>query len=366
MKLLILTQFGETGGSSRIQVLQFVPGIRAAGVDVMVRPIYPDAFWSTQMGLVRRGWLHEKLNLVLFLGLGLLKKLFHTLTAWRHDIVLIQKETFPALLFRLLTRINRRVIYEMDDTIFEINPGFSKDPIKLVLQRMQARQCKFMMKRACFVVAENEYIADEVRRHNDQVALVTSPIDTGAFVPRSRAKPAGEPLTLGWIGSPSTTYMLAAITPVFAALRHRTGGWRLKVVGADPEFDIEGIDLQHKPWRLEEQLADLQSFDIGLMPLDDSPFNRGRLGYKMVQYMAVGIPVVASNLGLNRSVIKDGENGFLVGDEQGWVERLEQLIDDPAARARMGQVGRALAVERFSVQRNLQVWLDVFGRVTQQ
>ncbi|TSC67988.1 MAG: glycosyl transferase, group 1 [Parcubacteria group bacterium Gr01-1014_72] len=362
MKVLFLTQFGEKGGSSRIQVIQFLSRLRAGGFTCIHNAIYHDLFYDVHMGLRILPVLRKKLNLIYHLLWALIRRCYFTLTAWRYDVIIIQKDTFPLLLYTLLTTINRRVIYEIDDTIFEINPFHNDSKLNLLLLKYQAYLCKKMMQGAVLVVAENEYLANEARRHNKHVMVLSAPIDVKAMYPRTGERTGSGPVTIGWIGSPSTTYMLEEILSVFQELAKRVGGWRLKTVGARGDFKADGVPLITKPWRLEEQLADLQSFDIGIMPLDDSPFNRGRLGYKMIQYMAVGIPTVAENRGLNKTVIVNGENGFLVSGVSEWVSRLKELIEDASLRARLGKGGRRMAENRFSLERLTEVWREAISR----
>jgi glycosyltransferase involved in cell wall biosynthesis len=114
---------------------------------------------------------------------------------------------------------------------------------------------------------------------------------------------------------------------------------------------------------LETEIQDLQSFDIGIMPLDDSPFNRGRLGYKMIQYMAVGIPTVAEDIGLNRTVVRDGENGLLVSGVEGWVVSLRRLLEDAPLRQTLGQSARRTAKQEFSLEEKVRIWERVLEEV---
>jgi len=189
----------------------------------------------------------------------------------------------------------------------------------------------------------------KAKKYNKNVSIISAPIDTNFFRPGSRVKNSSV-ITIGWIGSPSTSHSLKGVEPIFTELAKRHRNFRLKMVGTPPNFFISGIKIIKKDWRLDEELPDLQSFDIGIMPLDDTPRNRNHLGYKMVQYMSVGIPVVVSNVGL-KTIVKNGINGFLVNNLQDWVEKLSLLITDAELRHVLGQNGRKTAEESFSLKK---------------
>ncbi len=361
MKVLFLTQFGWMGGSSRIQVLQFLPLLQKEGIEAVSRPIYNDWFYKIQMGLTDVPHLFRKVTLVVFLVWALLKKIYYTLTAWRFAAVVVQKETFPASLFFVLRSTSRKLIYEIDDTIFEINPFLKRGALELILLKYQARLCKAMMKRAEIVVAENEYLANEARKHNNNVYVLSAPIDTEKFHPLPKKETATE-CVVGWIGSPSTTYMLEEIKSVFKRLGEKNSSIILKTVGARKDFSIEKMKLVAKNWSSAEELEDLNSFDIGIMPLNDDPFNRGRLGYKMIQYMAVGVPVIAADVGLNRTVVNSGQNGYLVKNEDEWVEKIEHLATHPDVRRVMGLQARKDALDQYSLTSKVKVYLDVLKK----
>ncbi len=361
MKVLILTQFSKQGGSSRIQVLQFLPLLIGAGIQYSAYHLNSDRFYRIQMGIVVVPRWIKKVNLCVNIFLALFKRVYYAFLALGYDAVLIQKDTFPKFVFWAMRRMNPRIIYELDDTIYEMNPFLRQSFLYEILLRYQAGLCVNMMAKSAWVIAENEYLAEEARRHNKNVSILSAPIDIDRFRPAPLKKSMG--IMIGWIGSPSTTHLLLSLAPVWQEIGRRYPQAEFKVVGAASYFTVSGIRFVKKEWRVEDEPADLHSFDIGLMPLDDAPFNRGRLGYKMVQYMSVGIPVVASDIGLNRSVVKDGVNGFLVSTTEQWVEKLGVLIRDGYMRDRMGKEGRKIVEDRFSLEKTSKVLITVLGNV---
>ena len=350
MKVLFLTLFSPLGGTSRIYVYQFVPLFERAGISCIVRNIYSDRFFKLQMGLVPAHRIVKKINFFWSSLCGIMKTSWWICGAWRYDVVYIQKYTMPASLYWVLRLCNPHVIYGFEDAIYETNPFLPQGRIESRLIRYQAHLFRNMVRHAVSVMTENEYLAAEAKKYNPHVFIISFPVNSARIhpVPRGRSL---ETVTVGWIGSPSTSYLLEGIAPVFARLAARHENVQLKVVGAALDFSMKGIGFIKKEWRLEEEYADLCSFDIGVMPLDDAPFNRGRLGGKMILYMSVGIPIVASNLGLNRTVVRHGIYGFLVNSFDEWVEALSLLVTNAALRQRLGDEGRKIAEERFSLER---------------
>lgn len=361
MRILVITQFSALGGSSRIQVIQFFPFFTRAGISYTHHAVYTDRFFRIQNGLIKKSSLAKKINFVAGMLAGFVKKAGYVFAAGRYDAVLIQREVFPRSWYWFMRKMNSRIIYEIEDAIFEMNPFWRRlGGLYEIALRYQARMCKNMMRHAARVIVENEYLAVEARKHNSYVSLLTAPINTVFFTPDSPR--VGREVIIGWIGSPGTSDMLKNLESVFAAISRRHPEMRLKVIGTVPGFEMAGIRLIKKEWRAEDELADLRSFDIGVMPLDDAPFNRGRLGYKMIQYMAVGIPIVASDIGLNRTVVRNGGNGFLAGSNEEWVEQLSLLIASPDLRRRLGAAGRRMASERFSLARQAECLVGIVRR----
>src|SRR3989338_3083046 len=354
MRLLVITQFSALGGSSRIQVIQFFPFLKKAGIEYRHGTVYSDRFYRMQNGIVRVSRGRKTANFLAGMLAGFIKKAYWVCAVARYDAVLIQREVFPPSWYWIMRHLNPRIIYEIEDTIFEINPFWHRVSIHNMAMRYQARGCRTMMRHAAHVIAENEYLAREARKHNRNVSLLTAPIDTDRFTPGDKNRGRDPSVIIGWIGSPGTSYLLKNLEPMFVALGGRYPQMTVKAVGTAPDFTMAGFHFTSKNWTQEEELADLQSFDIGIMPLDDMPFNRGRLGYKMIQYMAVGLPVVAADVGLNRTVIRDGGNGFLAATDEDWIQKLGLLIGDASLRTKMGGGGRRMARDPLSLLKQAQ------------
>lgn len=359
MNVLFITQFSAIGGTSRLHALQFVPHLeRDYGMRIRCARVYSDGFFRTQMGLTPAGRVRKMAALAGGLFLGLLKKIAFAFRTARYDVVFIQRETFPGALFAILCAINPRVVYQLEDAIYEMSPFLEKSRLSRAMLRYQAHLCRRMMRGARAVIAENEGIAEEARKHNARVAVISAPIDSERFHPDPAAHDAGT-VVIGWIGTPATTRMLAILDPVFEALGEKYGGRiKLKVVGTARDYTAPSIAVEKKDWDFDHEVEYMQSFDIGVMPVEDTPFEKGRLGGKMIFYMMTGIPFVATDMPLNRGAADDGVHGFFVRTPAEWIEKLSLLIEDPALRSRMGAQGRARAEERFSLRSKIPLLAD--------
>ncbi len=358
-----MTQFSEIGGTSRIHVLQFLPLLRKRGIVCDSRHFYSDRFYRIMFDLVKIGRFDKSINFVFYVSLGMLKKLWYIWLARNYDAVFLQREVFP-LLWRWLLKIsNPRIIYEIEDAVFEINPIYRKRGlIYFTAVNYQAKLISKMIQQAVWVIAENEHLAEYSRKFNQNVTIISCPIDTNYFVPG--LSKSGDVVTIGWVGSPLTTYLLKELNPVFTRLGKRYGDKiRLMVIGAASDYVVKGVSLIKKNWSLATQIADLQQFDIGLMPLDDTPFNKGRLGGKMMQYMSLGLPVVASNVGLNSMVVKDDFNGYLAGDIDEWVAKLSLLIENRELREQLGKNGRIEVVKKYDIDKQAYVIYEIINKV---
>jgi glycosyltransferase involved in cell wall biosynthesis len=198
------------------------------------------------------------------------------------------------------------------------------------------------------VIAGNDYLRNYALRHNENVILIPSSVDTERYVP-SHPQNERKSVVIGWIGSNTTKNFLYDLKGVFAELSKRYANLEFEFVGA--RFYGFGLGtMVNKEWSLGDELTDLQGFDIGIMPMPDNEWTRGKCGFKALLYMSCGIPVIASPVGVNAEIVEDGVNGFLASSEKEWSEKLSLLIEDKALRGAMGKRGREEVVERYSLR----------------
>ena len=281
----------------------------------------------------------------------------------RYDLVWIEKEIFPffpAIAEWLVTRLGIPYVVEYDDATFHRYDLHANAAVRILL----GRKIDSVMRNASLVIAGNEYLADRASRAGAlRIEIVPTVIDLQRYACVSRE--ASEPVVVGWIGSPATSAYLLTIAPAIEALA--TGpGVRFVAVGASADSVAE-LPLEVIAWSEETEVSTLQTFDIGVMPLADSPWEKGKCGYKLIQFMACSLPVVASPVGVNEKIIRHGDNGYLwAASLEEWERSLQDLVRDRELRREMGDRGRADVESTYCVQvqvpRLQQMLVDAAGR----
>jgi len=264
-------------------------------------------------------------------------------TSPAHDLLLVHR-------LRFLTPIPgvdppRQVdIYDIDDALFLGSPAAANRRFQWAKQ--EARRCIGYLRRARLVVAGNTFLAGKAREYARHVEVVPSCVDPARQALRLHG-PA-DIVTVGWIGSRTTSAYLEPVLPVFAQLNQRRLRARLVVIGGDPSVQADWIE--HRPWSLATEAADLAGFDIGIMPVPDTDWARGKCGYKLLQYFCAGVPAVGSPVGVNSEIV-GRERGILASSPQEWQGALDQLISDADERRERGQAARAFVERDYSYQR---------------
>lgn len=345
-RVLALTKYGRAAASTRQRLLQYVPALAEAGFQIDVRPMLDDDY----VAALASGGAYPKRRL-----LGAYSRRFADLgRAREYDLLWVYAELFPKLpsLFEALaTKAGPPVIYECDDAFFH-------DHELSVLLR---DKLKPLITGATAVTAGNAYLAEYARRWNANVQIVPTTVDTDVYVPG--ASRSDRPPVIGWIGSPSTW---AYVRPYIALLADVCAGGRARflAVGAGSAAEADHFDgMEARSWAEHSEVADVQAMDIGIMPLPDDPWARGKCGYKLIQYMACGLPTVASPVGVNADIVTDGQTGFLASSACDWRIALQHLVDTPADRSRLGTAGRARAIADYSLATWVPRIVDIFRSV---
>ena len=248
------------------------------------------------------------------------------------------------------------MIFDFDDAVFVAYKSPSNGYLSyLKFPGKTATICRL----SAHVMAGNPYLAEYSRKYNKNVTIIPTTIDTEKY--KITEKPDPDLVTIGWSGSFSTVQHLDTIRDVLQGLA-KTEKFKLRVIGT-PNYELDGVDTESLEWRSETEVADLQKIDIGLMPLPDEDWSRGKCGLKALQYMALGIPTVCSPVGVNSSIIQDGENGFLAGDTKEWIEKLKTLIHSAERRQKLAIAGRKTVEENYSAKSQAPRVLQVFQTV---
>ena len=337
LSVLFVTIGDETVASSRVRVLQYVPHLERAGIRSRV-VIYRGSKAARAQALARMLWL-----------------------APQHRVVVVQKAYLPIPAQWLLAACNPRLVFDFDDALYTADPLWPAALARLVSDLGRPR-LEHVLARSRLALTASDATAAFAARLCPRVLRIPGPIDTDRYVPAPRATANPERTVVGWIGSPFTTPYVKTLLPGFAELARRHPQVAIRLIGAD-RFEVGNLPVTFTPWSLATECAELRSLDIGLMPLPDNEWTRGKGGYKLLQYMAVGIAAVASPVGINREILRDGVNGFWATTEAEWVERLHRLITDRHLREEMGRRGRAIAENEYSFHRSAPVLIAALRRV---
>ncbi|GAB4482089.1 MAG: glycosyltransferase family 4 protein [Anaerolineales bacterium] len=335
MKILLLSRYGRLGASSRVRFYQYLPYLRERGVEVDVAPFFDDDYLRA---------LYAGKPAPVFSVVSAYAKRFSALArSARYDLLWIEKQLLPWLPAWFEPLLSRPYVVDYDDAVFHRYDQHSNPLIRAALGGSIDR----VMRGARLVVAGNDYLrARALQAGAPWVEILPSVVDAGRYSPAPESSSAPEKFTLGWVGQPVTVAFLRLIESALQAARLQTE-IRLSLVGAS----LPGLDAAFLPWSEAGEVEAIQQFSAGIMPLPDAPFERGKCGYKLIQYMACGLPVIASPVGANAQIVEDGRTGFLAETPQQWTEAILALAQSPALRREMGRAGRA----RFEANYSLQV-----------
>ena len=336
LKILALTKYGHLGASSRMRCFQYLSYLQRSNIHVTISPLLSDDMLQLRYQLGSYG--------VLPLLRTFARRCRVLLDRHQFDALWIEKEALPwfPLWFErtLLSRVPYMLDY--DDAIFH-NYDQHHNPW---VRWLYGKRLDGLMAHATLVVAGNNYLAERARSAGARrVELLPTVIDIDRY-------PLEQPFfsrrfVVGWIGSPSTVKYLKLITPALITLAEEFP-LQLRVVGA--EFTCSGLDVDCRAWSEESEVQEIQKFDVGIMPLNDSPWERGKCGYKLIQYMACGLPVVASPVGVNVDIVQQRYNGLLARNINEWTIALRSLKADPDFRVIMGARGRRMVEENYCLQ----------------
>ncbi len=211
-------------------------------------------------------------------------------------------------------------------------------------------------------MAGNNFLASFAEACGRRTIILPTPVDVEKYYVKKHVDGSG--LTVGWLGLSDGLAYVRHIQPALRRLNKQFPNLKLKIV-SDKPLQLDGIKIDNQIWRAETEQQNLASFDIGIMPLWDSVWTRGKCGYKILQYMGVGTPVVASDVGVNSQIIKSGENGFLARTEDDWVRSIAALIDNAELRRSFGLRGRELVEKEYSIERFANLYVDLLQEVAQ-
>ena len=329
IKMLALIQ-GFDVASSKYRILQYLPYLREHDIDDEIRPL-PSS-------------LNEKIQIY-----SMIKDF---------DLVFLHRKRFSLPEHMLVRKLARKIIYDFDDAIMYHNSTYSS-PYSSTRTRRFVR----IIRDADHVIAGNTFLRDQCLQHVDEhkVTVIPSSVDLARYRLKDYSVKKDK-VTIGWIGDTGSLHYVEKMAHVFDAIHERYPATELKII-CSHFFDCEKMPVLKLPWSSETEVDELRDMDIGIMPLIDDPWSWGKCGLKIVQYQAVGLPVVCMPVGVNRDIVSDGVNGLWASNDKQWLERLSILVERPDKRKEMGLKGRRVIEMEYSLETNAGRMLSVIEAV---
>jgi glycosyltransferase involved in cell wall biosynthesis len=370
--LAVVPSIYDTSPGQRFRIEQWAPVLEAGGVELTYAPFETDELKAV---------LHTGGNVLAKVGavtknMRLRSRELDSVA--EYDLVYLFREAAilgPPWFERKIAKAGVPIVFDLDDAIFVSYKSPSNGYLSyLKFPTKTAEICSL----SAHIMPGNEYLRDYCSKYNENLTIIPTTIDTDKYcvsprvskgdtsnvesiaLPHGRAF-AKEVPTIGWSGSFSTVQHLDTVRDVLQELA-KTENFRLRVIGT-PNYKIPGVDTEAMQWRSSTELDDLREIDIGLMPLPDEDWSRGKCGLKALQYMALGIPTICSPVGVNSTIIKDGENGYLADGTAEWVEKLKLMLHSPELRRRIGMAGRKTVEDEYSAKVIAPKVLEIFRSV---
>lgn len=337
-KILFLTKYERNGASSRYRSLQYIPYLESQGLNCIVSPLFDDTY------LTRLYTSKQRSSIDLLTALT--RRFKALLTLHQFNLLVIEKELIPytpAWLEQLLNAFSIPYVVDYDDAIFHQYDQHQNSLIRRILGSKIAS----VMRHAQLVIAGNQYLANYAHQAGAKaVEVIPTVIDLTKY-PQQKVINQDQ-FTIGWIGSPSTFQYVEDLIPTLATVC-ANGQAKVLLIGVN-QIPKHSDWLESRPWSEANEVAYLQECDVGIMPLPDSPWERGKCGLKLIQYMACHLPVIASPVGVNTEIVEPGKNGYLASTQEEWINALTLLRNDKQLRLQMGREGRKKVETHYCLQ----------------
>lgn len=343
--------------SQRLKYEQYFDAFNDAGFEITVKPFVSNNLWKI---IYQKGHFLSKITQTL---LGYLRRMFLIFSISKYDVVYIHlwvTPFFTTFYEWIYCSLGKKIIYDIDDLVF-LRENKSKSNKTAGIFKSRKKPI-YLIKHAHHVITCTPYLDEFVKKYNSRTTDISSTVDTEKYVPVNDYKNDHE-LVLGWSGSITSSRYFFELEEILKEIsrKHKV---KIMVMG-NPNIQFEGVHMECMSWSEEIELPTLQKFDIGLYPMPNEEFALGKSGLKAIQYMALGIPTVATAMGANFRVIDHGVNGYLVNTKEEWLQVLDALIQSPELREKIGRKGREKIEKEFSIKANKQVYLDVLQQVVE-
>lgn len=336
MKALFLTKYSALAPSTRYRSLQYFPYLKAQGWDITWQPFLSDHYLTR---------LYQNRDRSITDAIKALLGRIHFLSSHNlheFDVICVEHEVLPRMPFwfeSLIFKERRKLVLDYDDAVFIPRQGSV---------HMENKIGK-LIGWAAEVIVGNDYLRSYASQFTTHLTLIPTVIDLKRYSPRDSYEWPGNCFVIGWIGTPSTVHHLAEFAPVLAKLS-LTFPIVMRCVGVPSGFRLPGVRVEALPWSEETEAQIIRTFDVGVMPLSDEPFAQGKCGLKLIQYMGCGVPAVGQSLGANKTIIRDGINGYLASSNDEYIEKITALIAERSLRERLGRAGRRTIEERYALE----------------
>lgn len=357
-KLLIVCPHPEnTVPGQRLKYEQYFEHFRNNDIEVVLRPFISDRF---QQIIYEKGHTLEKIAWTI---LGYIKRVWLLFSLRRYDAIYVflwVTPFGPPFFEWLYGAVSKKMIYDIDDLVYLPEARSSANSFIAFLKGR--KKPIYLMRKADHVITCTPYLDKFVRQYNTNTTDISSTINTDRYKPRTDYQIKDRKIILGWSGSHSTSKYVRILEPVFKKLKAAGLDLKLIVMG-DPDFKMEGVNIEAIAWKDDYEVEQISRFDIGLYPLPDDPWVYGKSGLKALQYMAIGVPTIATAIGTNFRIIEDGKTGFLVKSEDEWVERILELANSESLRRTIGLAASASVEKHYSINANKSTYLNIINKV---
>ena len=349
-KLLAVSSFPNDAAATRYRCSALSPYLATQGIDMHQSPFFDDDALRTLYDSRYRA------KSVLATIRGIAKRLREVIGLGRYDGVFVQREAAilgPAFFEHIASRHKHiALIFDFDDAIWLTDTSRSTYP-RLAKLFKQPEKVLGVMRHADLVIGGSRYLVQQADAHNATTLLARTVVSRDAYTPlpcRSSGEPACDMPVVGWVGSHSTAFQLIEITNALKLVREKGYQFDLRIVGANPDFNLAGLDATFVPWSLEREAAEFANIDVGLAPMSDTPWSKGKCGFKQIQYMAAGVPFVSSSTGGAAEFIENGAVGLVANSQTQWVDAIERLLKDRELRSRLSQAGRTRVEQELCIE----------------
>lgn len=353
---------GKTVPARRFRVEHFLSLLREQGVFCIELPSWPSKYFNFSFN-------SRLVSVVSFGFLSIIKafvRIFQIIIVPFADLVFIQRELLPYNIFfleRIIWLLNKNIVFDFDDSIFLYKDEISSSIGKYLTRKDTIAETIRMSRE---VICGNGYLAEYARKYNKNVTIIPTVLDTDKYVPKIQSARTENRFVIGWMGTSGNLKYLLSLKEVFREIRKAYPEVILRIVTEKFLFQEEfsdAIPTEFKKWSEKNEVSDLQGFDLGVMPLADNKWTKGKCGFKILQYMATGIPVVASAVGANNEIVQDGISGFLASNDAEWKEKILKIIgNDFDIVSSLFEKGRERVVSHYSIRAVFPAWSGVIRR----